>query len=100
MHNPYASPTAANSLPDTPLKLHWVGWLTWGYPAFLVTALYGTWITAWCVLGAMPRPSIDDPKYIGFAVDIPYAITGLLMIGFPVAAIGGCALQFVAHARP
>ena len=36
-------------------------------------------------LGYWPRPSLDDPKYIGTLVDVPYIATCLLeIIGLPV----------------
>ena len=44
----------------------------WCYPVMLVTALYTTWLVAWAVLGHQPQPSMNDPKYISFWVDIPY----------------------------
>jgi len=56
-----------------------------GYPALLFGSLYTTWFVAWAWLGHMPRPGLDDPKYIGLLVDIPYWVTGLLLMGMPGA---------------
>jgi len=38
--------------------------LTLVCPLFLVVLLYGEWLLAWWILGHMPIPSLDDPKYI------------------------------------
>ena len=63
-----------------------------GYPALLVGSVYTTWLVAWAWLGHMPRPGLDDPKYIGLLVDIPYWVTGLFLMGMP----GGFLLSVVA----
>ncbi len=50
---------------------------SWGcllQPAVVVLYLYATWVTAWCVLGHCPRPSLDDPKYISPVVEAPYVM--------------------------
>ena len=65
----------------------------WSYPLALVLALYGTWGVAWCVLGQMPRPSLDDPTSISLIVSIPYYATGLLLVGFPAAVVFGLTLE-------
>jgi len=55
------------------------------YPLALLAALYATWLAGRITLGYWPRPSLDDPKFIGLWVDIPYFITGLLLVvGLPV----------------
>ena len=61
----------------------------WFYPFLLAASFYVTWLVACAALGHQPRPSIDDPKYIGNWVDLPYSLTGFLVIGFPAAVIGG-----------
>ena len=71
----------------------WLSLILFFYPTVLVAALYGTWLVAWLVLGHMPRPSIDDPKYISVTVDVAYVFAGLLLVGFPAAAIIGIAMQ-------
>lgn len=69
--------------------------LAWCYPLLALASLYGTWLIAWLVLGHMPRPSLDDPKSISSLVDVAHTVTTVLLIGFPVAAIAGIALQLV-----
>jgi len=41
------------------------------------------------LLGRAPLPSRDDPMSISPWLTIPYYLTGLLMVGFPVAIVGG-----------
>src|SRR5204862_8268518 len=63
------------------------------YPVALPLAFLCTWLAGRLMLGHWPRPSLDDPKSIGFLVDIPYTITGvLLMFGLPVFAVAVLAL--------
>lgn len=57
------------------------------YPLALPLAFLCTWVAARLTLGHWPRPSLDDPKSIGFQVDVPYNITGaLLVFGLPIFA--------------
>jgi hypothetical protein len=70
-----------------------LGLLAWCYPGLMMISFYGTWFIAWSVLGHMPRPSLDDPKCISIAVDISYVFAGLLLVGFPAAALLGVMLQ-------
>ncbi len=72
--------------------------VTWCYPFSLVMGFYATWLAAWMVLGHPPRPSIDDPMQISGWVDVPYVVTEILLVGFPIAVIGGVAATF-RHAR-
>jgi hypothetical protein len=69
--------------------LRWLMIATWVYPLLPVGALYLTWAVAWAALGHTPRPSLDDPKFIGRAVDVPYAAAGLLIGTFPFGAVVG-----------
>ncbi len=62
---------------------------SWLYPVVLIASFYATWAIAWGMLGHMPRPSLDDPKYINGWVVVPYNITMLLVIAFPAALVGG-----------
>jgi hypothetical protein len=63
------------------------------YPLALPLAFLCTWLAGRLALGHWPRPSLDDPKSIGFLVDVPYTITGaLLMFGLPVFAVANLAL--------
>ena len=55
----------------------------YSYPVLVVVSFYLTWFVAWAVLGHMPRPNLDDPKYIGLLVDIPYCVCTLLLMGVP-----------------
>jgi hypothetical protein len=43
-------------------------------PLVPLVYLYATWVTAWCVLGHRPRPSLDDPKSISPVVEVPYCM--------------------------
>lgn len=71
-------------------KLCWsLTLVSWLYPSALTVSLYLTWAIAWALLGHTPLPSIDDPKQISVWLDIPYTVTLLLMIGFPLALVGG-----------
>ena len=63
------------------------------YPVALSLAFLCTWLAGRLMLGHWPRPSLDDPKSIGSLVDIPYFITGvLLMFGLPAFAVAVPAL--------
>ena len=62
---------------------------SWLYPVVLVASFYATWAIAWVMLGHMPRPSLDDPKYISGWVILPYCISMVLLIAFPTALGGG-----------
>jgi hypothetical protein len=66
-------------------RLHTAAWVVSLYPVLLLTSLYATWLTAWCVLGHRPRSFLDDPKFISPLVEVPYVSTGMLMLGFPFA---------------
>jgi hypothetical protein len=66
--------------------------------ALPVVLLYGQWLLSWVMLGHMPRPSMDDPKFIdgaswmhpitffGFVALIPTAITAVGAIAWYAAA--------------
>jgi len=55
------------------------------YPVMLVGLQYATWFVARIVLGHVPRPMVDDPKYIGWQVDVPHSASWVLLIGYPYA---------------
>ncbi len=57
------------------------------YPLVLLASLYLTWFAGWVALGHPPRPSLDDPKYIGLLVDVPYTITMVLLVWAPGAMV-------------
>jgi len=63
-------------------------------------SLYVTWLAAWSVLGHMPRPYLDDPKFIGWVVDVPYALAIGLLNAAPVAAGATLLLAPLALVRP
>jgi hypothetical protein len=68
------------------------------YPGALLLALFGTWLAGRVSLGHWPRPSLDDPKFIGVWVDIPYTITWvLLLVGLPAFVIAVSALLYRAY---
>lgn len=43
-------------------------------PLVALASLYTAWVVAWFELGHRPRSSIDDPKFIGGAVDHVYPL--------------------------
>ena len=59
--------------------------LAYAYPLVFAAGPYLTWLAAWACLGHRPRPSLDDPKYIGLAVDVPYFLSAALTMAVPVA---------------
>jgi hypothetical protein len=68
------------------------------YPAVLVLAFLFTWLAGRVSLGHWPRPSLDDPKFIGPLVDVPYTITGVLLVfGLPAFAVAVLALLYRAN---
>jgi hypothetical protein len=71
----------------------------YSYPALCIASLYLTWFVAWASLGHMPRPNLDDPKYIGLFVDIPYFLSMFLLMGGPGAFLLGVLMAPVAAAR-
>ena len=49
-------------------------------------------------LGYWPRPLLDDPKYIGTWVDVPYNVTAfLLVVGLPAFVVGVLGLLYRAN---
>ena len=99
MANPYESPTSKGPNRYGNRSVPMLDLAAWLYPAVLIGSFYATWLVAWFALGHMPRPSLDDPKSIGILVDIPYMLTGILLIAFPAAAIVGIAFQLYASNR-
>lgn len=58
------------------------------YPLLLLALLYGQWLLSWAVLGHLPQPSIDDPKFIDGASWM-HNLTGLVFWGLvPMVCIG------------
>lgn len=61
------------------------------YPLAVVSSIYGSWLFAWLVLGRRPVPWLDDPTQISPFVTAAYYASGLVFVGFPVAAVLGIA---------
>jgi hypothetical protein len=61
-------------------------WVCSFYPAALLSSLYATWLTAWFELGHCPRVYLDDPKFIGPIVKVPYIVTWILLRQFIAAS--------------
>lgn len=67
------------------------------FPAALLAAFGVTWLAGRFTLGHWPRPSLDDPSSLGLWVDIPYTMTGaLLVLGLPVFIVAALALLWQA----
>ena len=104
MPNPYQSPQevthveteSPNSAKHKSGCLGWFHLLAWCYPLALVGSFFVTWLVAWLMLGHVPRPLLDDPWSIGWPVEIPHAITGLLLVAMPGAALAGLLLECIA----
>ncbi len=69
------------------------------YPLIAVVLVYFCWLLGWILLGHRPRPSIDDPKYIGGAMDFVYNIGLLLVVLLPPMSVGGLALAILCPIR-
>lgn len=70
-------------------------WASCLQPVVVLLYLYATWITAWCVLGYRPRPSLDDPKFISPIVDVPYEMFAnsyaeLILLGTGLLLVSVC----------
>jgi hypothetical protein len=66
-------------------RLGVAAWVASLYPMLVLVSLYATWFTAWLVLSHRPSPHlyIEDPRYISPVVDVPFAWTSALLLGFP-----------------
>lgn len=72
-----------------------IAWsLAFFYPLIAVAFVYLYWGLAWVLLGHRPRPSVDDPKDIGVAIDFVYNIGILLVVLLPPMSVGSlvCAI--------
>ena len=54
------------------------------YPFLILSALYATWFTAWCVLGHRPRVALDDPFSISPIIDFMMWAPHMLLFGAPL----------------
>ena len=80
-------------------RLRAAAWVASLYPLLLLASLYGTWFTAWVVLGHRPRSSLDDPKFISPVVEVPYGCTFLSLITMPFSLFVSIPLMTAAR-RP
>src|SRR5206468_4279206 len=81
-------------------RLEAASWASSFQPAVVLFYLYATWVTAWCVLGHCPRPSLDDPKSISHVVDVPYGMFAFsIFSGCVICACTGTLLSAVCYAR-
>jgi len=62
-----------------------IAWAFSAYPVLLLLSLYTTWALAWLSLGHLPRPTLDDPKYINRLVTCFNLATWLLLMGIYIA---------------
>ena len=86
-------------LAPTGRRLDVASWVVALQPAIVVVYLYATLATAWCVLGHRPTPSLDDPKFIGPLVDVPYAMTMISLLVWPFSASFGLTLVWVSSRK-
>jgi hypothetical protein len=54
------------------------------YPFLILSALYATWFTAWCILGHRPRVALDDPFSISPIIDVMIWAPHILLFGAPL----------------
>lgn len=54
------------------------------YPLLTAASIYSSWLVAWMCLGRVPRPLLDDPKFIGGVMDIAYLLSMLAFYSAPV----------------
>lgn len=77
--------------------------IAWGlaffYPATAVASVYFCWALAAVSLGHRPRPSVDDPKDIGGAMEVFYSIALLLVVLLPPMSVGGLAWAILCPIR-
>jgi hypothetical protein len=89
--NPYISPNISSldcksETPEAPIVYKMaVAWaFAYFYPAIATLLLYASWIFAWLCLGHMPRPMLDDPKDIGWMMDLAYLISMIAFVSVPL----------------
>jgi len=64
-------------------------WTVTLHPVMVPVYLYATWATAWWVLGHRPRLFLDDPKDLGLFVAVPFAMTYLAFLAWPISFVTG-----------
>jgi hypothetical protein len=82
--DPYNRSTFARSARALPRSLRHPCLLLAMYPILTAVCCYGTWIVAASFIGHWPKPSIDDPKSINFAVDLMSAVALALALIMPL----------------
>lgn len=77
----------------------WVVFLA-AYPVLLPVCLYVTALAAWGTLGHWPRPNLDDPRSLGWAVSsLSTATTLVITAGMGIWAAGWLGTGLVAVLR-
>lgn len=101
--NPYEASLVDDPMPESEKSGNRVVAIAWGvaflYPLIAVGWVYFCWGLGWYLLGHWPRPSIDDPKDIGGAMDYVYSIGLLLVVFVPPMSIGGLVLAIFCPIR-
>jgi len=78
--------------------MKWLRACVLAYPAVLPLAFFNTWLAGRVSLGYWPRPSLDDPKYIGPWVSVLHSVTAFLMVvGLPAFVVGVLVLSYQAY---
>lgn len=93
MSNPYRAPELGNEDAGPLVWFSKLAIAVWCYPLLLIAILYLTWLSAWFSLGHRPRPSLDDPTEINAGVTAIYTMAGIVLVGFPAAALIGTITQ-------
>lgn len=102
--NPYRTPDTSSVTVDDewiqldrgPLPL----WLAlYCYPVCAASCFYATWLVAWFCLGHLPRPMLDDPKYIGGAMDVAYPLSVIVVSSVPLLTPIGFVASFFSPMR-
>jgi hypothetical protein len=76
------------------------GWsLVFFYPVIATFSVYFYWIVAWFLLGHRPRPSVDDPKEVGWAMGYVYNIVLIMVVLLPPMSVSGLALAILCPIR-
>ncbi|MBC8108565.1 MAG: hypothetical protein H7Z14_18410 [Anaerolineae bacterium] len=69
------------------------------HPFMFHVGVLVTWLCAWTSLGRPPRPSLDDPAMIGGFVRVPYAISALPLVLWPVVAFLAVLMMVILFTR-
>lgn len=105
--NPYRAPATGSTRADDDTVLPNSRWtvFAWSvayfYPLIATACFYSSWLLAWVCLGHMPRPMLDDPKFIGGVMDFAYLLSMFALVSLPVltpicfASSFFCPLRFV-----